>query len=288
MLRSLTIVASLGVKVLIFFALFFIFPMSLVLLSLIATRGFVFTPTKLLPKASRINPIENAKNKYGRKGLFEFAKSFAKLVLFSLVLFLIIRSQISEIIGAVREDPHSVIMLISSLFLRIFLIVFLVAVAIGAIDAFWQHSEHIRKNRMSQKELRDEMKETEGDPHLKQHRRMRAQEMALNQMITEVPKADVIIVNPTLYAVALSWSRLPGSAPVCVAKGCDHVAARIRTTAQEAGVPIHSDPPTARAIYATVDLGNEVTTDLYQPVAAAIRFADSMRKKASKWSAHAR
>jgi flagellar biosynthetic protein FlhB len=133
---------------------------------------------------------------------------------------------------------------------------------------------------MTLKELKDESKEAEGDPHLKQHRRMRAQELALNQMMGEVPNADVIIVNPTHYAVALKWSRMPGAAPECVAKGVDEVALRIREAATEAGVPIHSDPPTARALYATTDIGREIDPDHYEPVAAAIRFAEAMRQKA--------
>ena len=95
-----------------------------------------------------------------------------------------------------------------------------------------------------------------------------------------VPQADVVIVNPTHYAVALSWSRLPGSAPVCVAKGVDHVARAIRETAVAAGVPVRHDPPTARSLYATTDIGEEITPDHYRAVAAAIRFAEAMRRKA--------
>ena len=97
-------------------------------------------------------------------------------------------------------------------------------------------------------------------------------------MLLDVPKADVVIVNPTHYAVALKWARARGSAPVCVAKGEDAVALRIREIAAEAGVPIHSDPPTARALYASVEIGQEIPPDHYRAVAAAIRFADPMRK----------
>ncbi len=104
----------------------------------------------------------------------------------------------------------------------------------------------------------------------------------MNQMMQDVPKADVVIVNPTHYAVALTWSRLPGQAPVCVAKGQDAVALRIRALAQEAGVPIHSDPPTARALHATTRVGAEIAQDHYRPVAAAIRFAEDMRRRAGR------
>ena len=101
----------------------------------------------------------------------------------------------------------------------------------------------------------------------------------MNQMLGEVPKADVVVVNPTHYAVALKWSREKGSAPICVAKGVDALAAQIREMAQDAGVPIHSDPPTARAIHATVEIGDEIHPEHYKAIAAAIRFAEAMRKR---------
>lgn len=102
----------------------------------------------------------------------------------------------------------------------------------------------------------------------------------MNQMLADVPEADVVVVNPTHYAVALKWSRLPGEAPVCVAKGVDEIAARIREKAQEAAIPIHRDPPTARALHAIVEIGQEIPEEQYRAVAAAIRFADAMRQRA--------
>ena len=132
---------------------------------------------------------------------------------------------------------------------------------------------------MSFQDLKDETKRTEGDPHMKQSRQQRGREIAMNRMLLDVPKADVIIVNPTHYAVALKWSRAPGSAPICVAKGVDEIAKRIREAAVEHQVPIHSDPPTARALHATVDIGDEIEPEHYQAVAAAIRFADALRNQ---------
>ncbi|MCT4556783.1 MAG: flagellar type III secretion system protein FlhB [Pelagimonas sp.] len=255
-------------------------PGVFVLLTLFATRGIVFAATKLKPKINKISPIDNAKNKYGRRGLFEFFKSFLKLALYSILLAFFLRNQLETIVGTVQATPAQIILMMTDLMMRFLFIVVLIAAALGAGDYFWQRNEHMRKNRMSQKELKDEMKESEGDPHLKQHRRMRAQEMALNQMLTDVPDADVVIVNPTHYAVALKWSRMPGTAPECVAKGVDEIAARIREAATDAEVPIHSDPPTARALYATTEIGQEILVEHYQPVAAAIRFADEMRVKA--------
>lgn len=261
---------------------FLMVPGVFVLLTLFATRSIVFSGQKLQPKLNRISPISNAKNKFGRKGLFEFFKSFLKLMVYSVLLAVFLQSQMTDIIGMARANPPEIIVLITRLMLRFLFIVVLIAIVIGAMDWFFQRAEHMRKNRMSLKELRDEMKEAEGDPHLKSHRRARAQELALNQMMGDVPDADVIIVNPTHYAVALKWTREPGSAPICVAKGVDEIALKIREIATENKVPIHSDPPTARALHATTNVGDEIAHEHYRPVAAAIRFADSMRVKVNK------
>ena len=128
----------------------------------------------------------------------------------------------------------------------------------------------------------DELKESEGDPMMKQQRREKAVSIATNQMLRDVPEAAVVIVNPTHFAVALKWDPSAPHAPICVAKGVDLVAARIREIAQENAVPIHSDPPTARALHATVEIGEEIRPDHYAAVAAAIRFADMLRAKARK------
>lgn len=279
---AVSIAGTLMTSALLSVAPLLVVPGVLVLLTLFATRGFAFSCSKLQPKLSRISPIENAKNKFGRRGLFEFFKSFVKLCVYSILLAFFLRNQLDAITGVIFGSAGEVVLLMNDLILRFLFVVVLIAMVIGGIDAFWQRAEHMRKNRMSQKELRDEMKESEGDPHVKGQRRMRAQELALNQMISGVPDADVVIVNPTHYAVALKWSRMPGTAPTCVAKGTDHIALRIREVATEAGVPIHSDPPTARALFATTDIGKEISTDHYRPVAAAIRFADSMRVKARR------
>ena len=229
---------------------------------------------------NRISLISNAKNKFGRAGLFEFFKSFVKLLIFSSCLALFIRAWLTEMIGVIQGGHFAAIELMVKICTTFLLVTVLVSGLIGGIDAVWQHFEHIRKNRMSRKDMTDEAKQSEGDPYLKQERRQRAMAASQNQMMQDVPKADVIIVNPTHYAVALQWSREQGSAPVCVAKGVDEIAAAIRRLASEAGVPIHSDPPTARALHATTDIGQEIAHENYAAVAAAIRFAEDMRQRA--------
>lgn len=260
----------------------FTVPGLIALLVILAQRSFVVAPEKLKPKLNRISPLSNAKNKFGRSGLFEFAKSFVKLSIYSIVLGVFLSRQMPTIMEAVSMNPPMVPVVLFKLCIAFFLIVLLISILIGGVDYMWQYQEHMRKNRMSHKEMTDEVKQSEGDPHVKQQRRQKGYEIAMNQMLADVPEADVIIVNPTHYAVALKWSRMPGSAPICVAKGVDEIAARIREVAAESGIPIHSDPPCARAIHAVVGIGQEISPDHYEAAAAAIRFAEAMRKRARK------
>lgn len=258
----------------------FLIPAAMALMSVLAQRSFVVAPSKLAFKASRINPIQNAKNKYGPSGLFEFAKSFAKLLLYSVLLGVFLTYKISDMAGALHGEPQIVGLLMARLTVEFMFVVLLIALSIGAVDYLWQKHDHLRKNRMSYRELQQEYKQHEGDPHMKQERRQRATKIASEQMMADVPTADVVIVNPTHYAVALKWARTPGSAPICVTKGVDHVAHSIRELAFEHGVPVRRDPATARALYASTDIGDEIDPDHYRAVAAAIRFAEAMRRRA--------
>lgn len=258
----------------------FLLPALAALVTVIAQRSFVVTGKNLSPKASRISPIAQLKNKFGRKGLFEFTKSAIKLVVIATILALYLVHESESVIGLVLLSPGQSMLELARLLSGFLSVVLVVAVVIGAVDYLWQYFEHIRSNRMSHKELTDEMKESEGDPYMKNERRRRGVDIALNRMIADVATADVVVVNPTHYAVALKWSRDKGTAPICVAKGVDEVAARIRAAAAEAGIPVHRDPPTARALHATVDLGAEIRPEHYRAVAAAIRFGERMRERA--------
>lgn len=257
----------------------FAVPALAVILAIVAQRALVFAPDKLAPKLSRISPLANARNKFGRSGLFEFAKSFVKLVLVSVILWLFFLSRLPDLLDTVALAPGLVAAAMMRLIVEFLAIVLAVAVAVGAVDYLWQHHDHLRRNRMSRKELTDELKSSEGDPHMKQQRRQRGYDIATNRMLADVPKADVVIVNPSHYAVALKWRRSDRGAPVCVAKGVDEIAARIREAAAAAGVPVRSDPPTARALHATVEIGAQIPPDHYRAVAAAIRFAEAMRAR---------
>jgi flagellar biosynthetic protein FlhB len=258
----------------------FLLPGAGALLSVVAQRSLVFAPSKLEPKLSRIDPVENARNKYGPGGLFEFAKSAVKLLAYCVLLGTCLTAQLPRLAATLHAAPGQIGAVMAQMVVEFLGVVLLLALAIGAVDYLWQQFDHARRQRMSHKEIRDEHKDSEGDPHMKQQRRQRGMDIASRQMMAEVPKADVVIVNPTHYAVALKWSRAPGAAPVCVAKGVDHMARAIRETAHEHGVPVHSDPPAARALHAETEIGQQIDPRHYRAVAAAIRFADAMRRKA--------
>lgn len=255
-------------------------PMLLTIGAVMAQRAFVFAPTKLEPRLSRINPLENARNKFGATGLFEFAKSFAKLAIYSLLLGVFLSRRLPEMVSALHSEAQIIGALMGRLMIEFMLVVFLITLAVGGLDYVWHHFDHLRRQRMSTKEMRDEIKQNDGDPALKQQRRRRGMDIASRRMMVEVPTADVVIVNPTHFAVALKWSRKPGAAPTCVAKGMDHVALAIRERARETGVPVLQDAPTARALHATTEIGQEIEPDQYAAVAVAIRFAEDMRRKA--------
>ncbi|HIC65315.1 flagellar type III secretion system protein FlhB [Paracoccus sp. (in: a-proteobacteria)] len=254
-------------------------PALAIMVALIAQRGLVFAPQKLAPDINRINPIKSAGQKFGPSGLVQFGISLGKSVLVCIGGWFLFADLLDRIAASAMGGGRWVIDL-AELLSRVLMLAIGVSVIFAGFDMAWKWHEHRQKNRMTRKEMEDEHKESEGDPHLKAARRQRAVDIAMKQMLADVARADVVIVNPTHYAVALEWKRGSGRAPVCLAKGVDDVAARIRAKAREKEVPIWSDPPCARAIHATVEIGDEIQREQFAAVAAAIRFAEKMRAKA--------
>jgi flagellar biosynthetic protein FlhB len=266
------------------FAPLFLLPMAAALMAVVVQRALIFAPEKLAPKLSRLSPLANAKQKFGREGLMTFAQSTGKLVLVSLALGWFLSGHAEAILTSLHQTPAQSSSVMMQILLDFLFVTLLIATVFGGIDYLWEASQHSYRNRMSRQELVDESKDSEGDPHVKQQRRQRGQEIATNRMLLDVGRADVIIVNPTHYAVALIWQRSDRSAPVCIAKGVDEIAARIRDRAALTGVPQHSDPPTARALHASVEIGQMIRPEHYRAVAAAIRFSEAVRKRKPKVS----
>lgn len=250
--------------------------------SVIVQKSFVVAPEKLVPKLSKISIVKSAKHKFGSAGLFEFGKSLTKLIVFTAVLSIVSMGFQAQILASSFGTAGQVVLFKLDLVVKILLSSAAVALVLGAIDLLWQRQHFLKSHMMSRQDIRDEVKRSEGDPDQKAERMRRGKEISQNRMLLDVPTADVIVVNPTHYAVALRWQRdSAGAAPVCVAKGTDNIAAKIREIAQENAVPVFSDPPTARALHADVEIGQEIAFEHFQAVAAAIRFADQIRKKAT-------
>jgi len=257
----------------------FLLPIGTVLLAAFAQRAIQISPNKVTPKLRKISPMSGLKNKFGAVGLVEFLKSSAKLVIVMVVLSLLFARDFFQLGNLSTLPVQTAVLFTLKKVLELTLYVLLALIAIGITDFIWQNFNHIKKNMMTRKEVEDEHKEAEGDPHLKGRRRQRAQQIALSQVISSVPEADVIIVNPTHYAVALKWDALSGRPPFCVTKGTDEIALKIRQTANDCGVPIYRSPSLARSIFASVEIGQHIQPNNYRAVAAAIRFAQRMRRR---------
>ena len=255
-------------------------PMLAAILSLVAQRSLILSPEKIAPKLSRISPIAAFGQKFGREGLFAFGKSLTKMIVTCLLVAVLLPRHADDLLISLQLSPGQSSTLLFQILTEFLFLALLSTLSFGGLDYGWQYLQHRRRNMMSRQEMVEESRDSEGDPHMKGHRRQRGREIAMSRMLQDVASADVVLVNPTHYAVALKWRRGDRSAPILLAKGADDIAARIREKAAEAGVPLHRDPPTARAIYATVEIGSPILPAHFKAVAAAIRFAEAMRKRA--------
>lgn len=249
------------------------------LFSMIAQQSITFAPDKIAPKLSRISLIQGFKNKFGRDALVEFAKGVVKVILVGIAVGTIAIPMIEQSPALIGADQRSFAMILGQVWIDVLIAVTIIAAVIGAFDFFWQKYSFMQRMMMSFQDIKDEMKESQGDPHFKGQRQQRGREIAMGQMMAEVPNADVVIVNPTHYAIALKWDQAAGRAPVCIAKGIDDIALAIKAKAAEHDIPIRPDPPLARTLHASIDIGDEILEEHYRAVAAAIRFAQEQRKK---------
>jgi flagellar biosynthetic protein FlhB len=278
--QDATILVRQGLSGLVFpLAGWFIVPAAVALLAVFAQGGQVVAASRISPALRKISPLAAIRQRLGPSGLVEFAKGLVKSTLIATVLGIYLIQSLPVIMATVHLAPRQIVVVMFLAVVDVALLAAAITLVVGLFDLVWQRLHHRKRHRMSRKEIEDEHREAEGDPMLKSQRRQAGIAIAMNQAAAAVPKADVVIVNPTHFAVALAWDRGGGRAPVCIAKGVDEVALRIRSIAAEAGVPVRSDPMTARALYASVDLGQEIPRAHFRAVAAAIRFADKIRSR---------
>ncbi len=234
--------------------------------------GFVFSAESLKPKLSKISLLEGFKRQFSSRSLMEFAKGLLKISLVAGVVMLAIwpkREQLNEL---AEMETGLLLEVLQSTALRVLIAVLAMMSVIAALDFAFQRYQHIKKLRMTRQEVKDEFKQTEGDPMVKARLRQIRQERARGRMMAAVPGADVVVTNPTHYAVALKYEMDAMAAPVVVAKGIDHLALRIREVAQENDVPLVENRPLARALYDSVELDQEVPPEHYKAVAQVIGY----------------
>ena len=238
-------------------------------------HGFLFTPARLAPDWSKLNPASGLKRLFGPDSLIQFAKTFVRFCVLVAMVAMILRPRAVVLAQAAAMDPAAIMPLLASL-LRVVLVAALALFAISAAaDWFLQRRSLLAKLRMSREEVKQEQKDQEGDPQLKAKIKQLRLARAKTRIAQSVPKATLVITNPTHFAVALRYVQGETAAPICVAKGADLLALRIREIATEHRVPIVEDPPLARALFASVDIDETIPREHYQAVAKIVGFVMS-------------
>jgi flagellar biosynthetic protein FlhB len=234
--------------------------------------GLVMSPKALLPKGERIDPIQGAKRIFGTRGAVEVLKAILKMVVLSYICYSVIRSEAPSLGNLTELSSADVGAFLMRMTLRMAVRCILVLLALALLDYLFQRHQHEESIKMTRTELKQEMKQSEGDPLIKARIRQIARERARRRMMQAVPKADVVITNPTHYAVALKYDGATMPAPTVVAKGMNLIALKIREIAVEADVPIVQDPLLARSLYADAEIGDIVPENLYQAVAEVLAY----------------
>ncbi len=241
--------------------------------------GVLITFKAISPKFNKISPLTGLKRLFSSQSLADFLKSMAKLIIVGFVGYLTYIDKITELNGLSVSTPESILIYNFTVVAEVAGKIVLALVAIAIFDYFYQRWHHEQQLMMTKQEVKDETKQTEGDPQLKARIRQIQREMSNARMMQEVPKADAVIVNPTHFSVAILYDRDVMSAPEVIAKGADHLALRMRTVARENNVPILERPELARDLYANVEIGDDIPERFYKAIAEILAFVYRLRKR---------
>jgi len=239
--------------------------------------GLMITPKPLVPNLNRMNPVSGMKKMFSGRSFVEMLKGVLKALILLLMLYGALRKDLLTLLGAIGQPFGEGLGLVMWRVWVLCMKMTLMLMVLGLFDYAYQQWEFERSIRMSKQEIKEEYKQMEGDPLVKRRIRQRQRELARRRMMSDVPKADVVITNPTHVAVALSYDRKVAEAPVVLAKGKGLIAQRIREIARENRVPVVQNPPLARAIYAQVEVGEEIPESLYKAVAEVLAFVYRLR-----------
>ena len=267
-------------------AIFAAIGVPLLMLVLTAIAGnvlqhrLVWSAESLKPKLSKISPMEGAKRIFGKQAVANFLKGLFKLVALGAVMTAILWPERHRLESMLRFDPASLFGVIVSLSVHLMGSVVAMLAVVAIADYFFQYRQWYERQKMSLREMKEEFKQSEGDPHIKGRIRQLRQARMKKRMMAAVPKASVIITNPTHYSIALSYER-GMQAPICVAKGVDLIALKIREVAGQHDIPIVENVPLARALYATVEIDEEIPVEHYHAVAEIVGYVMGLKRGAS-------
>lgn len=248
----------------------------------IAQHGFLWTTDKLTPDFSRLSPMKGFQRVFGMDGLIAFLKTVAKVVAVGFIAWVAMKPHAREFENLAALSPAAILPFTQKLIVGLMAGILAFLGVTAAADWLWQKIRFAEKMKMSREELKEDFKQSEGDPHVKARLRQLRIEKSRKRMMQNVPKATVVITNPTHYAVALRYVQGETRAPLCVAKGVDSLALKIREVAGEHEVPILEDPPLARALYATVEVDEVIPREQFEAVARIIGFVMNPKNKGKR------
>jgi flagellar biosynthetic protein FlhB len=240
--------------------------------------GWNFSTQAMAPKGERLDPIKGLKRIFGPQGLIELAKALGKFILIGAISTAILWGIRDQLLTLGRQEVEVAMADLGYLTLWVFLAITASLILIALIDVPFQLWNHTRQLRMTKQEVKDEMKDSEGSPEVKGRIRRMQVQLSQQRMMQDIPTADVVITNPTHYAVALKYDQAGSGAPVVVAKGADLISQQIRMVADSNNVPILSAPPLTRAIYYSTEIGEEIPSGLYIAVAQVLAFVFQLRR----------
>lgn len=248
-------------------------------ISQLAQVGLMFNTETIRPQFSRINPLEGFKRIFSKRAIVDLIKSSLKVMLVSYIAYNLLQEAFIWLPTISQMEMEHAVELISELVFSLAQTIGMVLLIIAAIDYFYQRREFTKNIMMSKEEIKEEYKQMEGDPQIKSRIRRKQRELASRRMMEAIPTADVVITNPTHFAIVLSYKAEAMSAPEVVAKGAGAIAVRIKEVATEHEVPMVENPPLARALYKAVEIGQQIPADLYPAVAEVLAFVYQLRRR---------
>ncbi len=240
-------------------------------------NGIVISAESIKPKLSKISPLAGLKRIFSMRTVVEFIKNITKITIVGIVAFMAVYPELHQIQTLPGDSGEAILLFLAKLATRLTVGVAIAMFFIALFDLVYQRLHHTKSLRMSKQEIKDEYKQSEGDPVIKQRLRQLRQEKAKQRMMSEVPKSDVVITNPTHFAIALIYRPMEHKAPIVVAKGQDLIALKIKEIAEENDVPVVQNPPLARALFSSTEIDDEIPLIHYEAVAKIISYVYQLK-----------